>query len=220
MFPILDRAFARSQFPAFAEAHWRGQAHFDNAGGSFACGQVVARLERYYRETKVQPYGMHPLSRRAGEEMDAAHERLAGYLGVDTDRVLLGPSTSQNTYVLAQAVAAMLSPGDEIVVTNQDHEANSGVWRRLGERGIVVREWTVDAQTGRLDPQGLDALLNGRTRLVAFTHCSNILGQINPVADLCARVHAAGAIAVVDGVSFVAHGLPDVADADFAGLAP
>jgi len=211
VFPALDRAFARSHFPAFDEAPWRGQAHFDNAGGSFACRQVITRLERYYRETKVQPYGAHPLSHRAGEEMDAAHARLAQYLGVDADRVHLGPSTSQNTYVLAQAFAGILAPGDEIIVTNQDHEANSGAWRRLGERGIVVREWAVDPHTGRLDPQGLDALLNRRTRLVAFTHCSNILGQINPVTELCARVHAAGALAVVDGVSFAGHGLPDVA---------
>lgn len=211
MFPALDRAFARRQFPAFEEAPWSGQIHFDNAGGSFACRPVIDRLARYYRETKVQPYGVHPLSQRAGAEMDAAIERLAGYLGVNPDHVHLGPSTSQNSYVLAQAFAGMLSPGDEIIVTNQDHEANSGVWRRLAERGMVVREWAVDGGTGTLDPRGLDALLNPRTRLVAFTHCSNILGQINPVADLCARVHAAGALAVVDGVSFAGHGLPDVA---------
>jgi cysteine desulfurase family protein (TIGR01976 family) len=210
MFAALDLTFVRRQFPAFEEPAWQGQAFFENAGGSFACRQVIEHLNRYYRQTKLQPYGLHPLSRRAGEEMDLAHARLADWLGVTADEVHLGPSTSQNTYVLAQAFAAQLAPGDEIVVTNQDHEANSGVWRRLASRGFVIKEWRVDAESGRLDPDQLAPLLSRKTRVVAFTHCSNILGQINPVADICARVHAAGALAVVDGVSFAPHGLPDV----------
>jgi selenocysteine lyase/cysteine desulfurase len=211
MFPALDLAFVRRQFPAFEEPSWQGQAFFDNAGGSFACRDVVEHLNRYYRQTKVQPYGQHPASRRAGEEMDLAHDRLAAYLGVSSDEVHIGPSTSQNTYVLAQALGARLTPGDEIVVTNQDHEANSGVWRRLAAREVAIKEWRVDPGTGWLDPRGLDAVLSERTRVVAFSHCSNILGQINPVSEICARVHAAGALAVVDGVSFAGHGLPDVA---------
>lgn len=207
---MLDLAFVRRQFPAFEEAAWQGHSFFDNAGGSFACRQVIEHLNRYYRQTKLQPYGPHALSRRAGEEMDQAHARLADWLGVTADEVHFGPSTSQNTYVLAQAFAAHLAPGDEIVVTNQDHEANSGVWRRLASRGFVIKEWRVDAESGWLDPCQLDRLLSRKTRVVAFTHCSNILGQINPVADICARVHRAGALAVVDGVSFAGHGLPDV----------
>ena len=210
MLAALDLKFVRRQFPAFEEPAWRGQAFFDNAGGSFACGQVIEHLNRYYRQTKLQPYGLHPLSRRAGEEMDQAHARLADWLGITADEVHLGPSTSQNMYVLAQAFAACLAPGDEIVVTNQDHEANSGVWRRLAAHGFVIKEWCVDTESGWLDPRQLDSLLTRKTRVVAFTHCSNILGQINPVADLCARAHAAGAVAVVDGVSFAGHGLPDV----------
>lgn len=210
MFPEMDRAFVRRQFPSFDEPGWRGQAFFDNAGGSFACRQVIEHLDRYYRQTKLQPFGAHPASRRAGEEMELAHARLADYLGVAPEAVHLGPSTSQNTYVLAQAFASRLAPGEEIIVTDQDHEANSGVWRRLATRGIVIREWRVDRQTGRLDPDGLDALLGARTRVVAFSHCSNILGQINPVAEICARAHSAGAAVVVDGVSFAGHGFPDV----------
>lgn len=206
----LDLGFVRRQFPAFEEPAWEGQSFFENAGGSFACRPVIEHLNRYYRQTKLQPYGPHPLSRRAGDEMDQAHASLADWLGVAADEVHLGPSTSQNTYVLAQAFAAHLAPGDEIVVTNQDHEANSGVWHQLAARGCVIREWRVDPESGWLDPRQLDLLLSRKTRIVAFTHCSNILGQINPVADICARVHAAGALAVVDGVSFAPHGLPDV----------
>ncbi|OYQ16658.1 nitrogen fixation protein NifS [Elstera cyanobacteriorum] len=206
----LDIEFVRRQFPAFAEPSLAGQAHFENAGGSYACGPVIERLARYYRETKLQPYGVHPASRRAGEEMDQAHARLADYLGMSAEEVHLGPSTSQNTYVLAQAVAKKLQPGDEIIVTNQDHEANSGVWRRLAEHGFTVREWRINPQTGTLDPNDLDGLLTERTRVVAFPHCSNILGEINPVAAICAKIHRVPAIAVVDGVSYAGHGLPDV----------
>jgi selenocysteine lyase/cysteine desulfurase len=142
--------------------------------------------------------------------MDEARQRLAGYLNVATDEVHFGPSTSQNSYVLAQAFRAMLRPGDEIVVTNQDHEANSGAWRRLAESGITVREWQIDPDSGQLDPRALDGLLSERTRLVAFPHCSNIVGHLNPVAAICAKAHAAGAVTCVDGVSYAPHGLPDV----------
>jgi selenocysteine lyase/cysteine desulfurase len=205
----IDIDFVRNQFPAFKEESLAGVAHFDNAGGSYACGPVIERLSRYYRETKVQPNGVHPVSRRAGEEMDSAHRRLAEYLGIDAQEVHLGPSTSQNTYVLAQAVLKRMQPGNEIIVTNQDHEANSGAWRRLAEHGMVIREWRINPETGSLDPNDLDALLSARTKVVAFPHCSNILGEINPVTDICARVHQTSAITVVDGVSYAPHGLPD-----------
>jgi selenocysteine lyase/cysteine desulfurase len=112
--------------------------------------------------------------------------------------------------VLAQAFARRLQPGDEIIVTNQDHEANNGVWRRLARQGIVVKEWSMDPATGQLHVAALQPLLSTRTRVVAFTHCSNILGQINPVAEVCALAHAVGARTVVDGVSYAGHGFPDV----------
>ncbi len=206
----LDIDFVRRQFPAFQEPSLQGQAFFDSAGGSYACRQVIAHLDRYYRHTKLQPYGVHPASKAAGDAMDLAHARLAEYLNVHSDEVHLGPSTSQNTYVLAQAFANMLNAGDEIIVTNQDHEANSGVWRRLSNRGVVVKEWQVDPVSGQLDARSLDALLSKQTRLVAFTHCSNILGHINPVSEICAKARAVGAKTVVDGVSYAGHGFVDV----------
>jgi selenocysteine lyase/cysteine desulfurase len=207
--PSLDIDFIRAQFPAFSEPSLRGQAFFENAGGSYACGQVIDRLTRYYRETKVQPYGPYPASARAGAEMDEARVRLAALMGVETDELMFGPSTSQNTYVLARAVAGWLRAGDAIVVTDQDHEANSGVWRRLGLEGIEVREWRVDPVSGHLDPETLAPLLEG-AKLLAFPHCSNIVGEINPVARIVEMAHAAGAVTCVDGVSFAPHGLPDV----------
>ncbi|MDY0107477.1 MAG: aminotransferase class V-fold PLP-dependent enzyme, partial [Giesbergeria sp.] len=206
----LDTDFVRAQFPAFQEPSLAGQAFFDNAGGSYACKQVIDRLCQYYRQTKLQPYGVHPASHAAGQAMDSAHERLAQYLGVLPQEVHLGPSTSQNTYVLAQAFAGRLQAGDEIIVTNQDHEANSGVWRRLARQGLVIKEWQVDPITGQLHVDALKPLLTPRTKVVAFTHCSNILGQINPVAEICAMAHAVGARTVVDGVSYAGHGFVDV----------
>ncbi|SFR04827.1 aminotransferase class V-fold PLP-dependent enzyme [Poseidonocella sedimentorum] len=206
----LDLEFVRGQFPAFAEPSLRGQAFFENAGGSYTCAPVIARLERFYRERKVQPYGPYAASRLGGEEMDEARVRLAQLLGVARDELSFGPSTTQNTYVLAQAFGQMLAPGDAIIVTNQDHEANSGPWRRLERLGIEVREWRMDPGTGHLDPVALEALIDDRVRLVCFPHCSNVIGEINPVGEICAKLRGAGIWSCVDGVSYAPHGLPDV----------
>jgi cysteine desulfurase family protein (TIGR01976 family) len=205
----LDTQFVRAQFPAFSEPSLRGQAFFENAGGSYACAQVIDRLTRFYRERKVQPYAPYAAARAGGEEMDEARMRLAAMLGVATDELSFGPSTTANTYVLAQAFRQLLTPGDAIVVTDQDHEANSGPWRRLAEAGIEVREWRVDPDTGHLDPATLAPLLDG-AKLVCFPHCSNVVGEINPVAGITEMAHAAGAVTCVDGVSYAPHGFPDV----------
>ena len=207
----LDIDFVRKQFPAFAESSLAGQAFFENAGGSYTCRQVIGRLTRFYRQRKVQPYGPYDASRLGGEEMDEARSRLAEMMNVGADEVSFGPSTSQNTYVLAQAFGEMLRPGDAIVVTNQDHEANSGAWRRLAARGVEIREWTLDPETGHLPLEGLTALLDGRVKLVCVPHCSNVVAEINPVAEIARLAHEAGAVLCVDGVSYAPHGLPDVA---------
>lgn len=142
--------------------------------------------------------------------MDDSYQRIAAYLNVTADEVNFGPSTTQNVYVLAQAFRAGWSDGDEIIVTNQDHEANGGAWRRLADRGITVREWQVDGETGLLNIADLQKLLSNKTRLVVFPHCSNIVAHVNPVAEICALAHTVGAKALVDGVSYAAHGFPDV----------
>jgi selenocysteine lyase/cysteine desulfurase len=208
----LDLGFVRRQFPAFAESSLAGQAFFENAGGSYACGPVISRLGEYYRRLKVQPYYDFPASTEAGQWMDASRVRLAEYLGVTAREVHFGPSTSQNTYVLAQAFRALLKPGDEIIVTNQDHEGNSGSWRRLAAHGVTVREWRVDPDTGALAEADLERLLTSRTRLLTFPHASNVVAHINPVARITARARAAGVITVVDGVAWAPHGLPDVGE--------
>lgn len=211
----LDTDFVRAQFPAFSEPALQGQAFFENAGGSYTCGAVIDRLTRFYTQRKVQPYGPYEASRLGGEEMDEARRRMAALLGVEGDELSFGPSTTANTYVLAQAFAELLEPGEAIVVTDQDHEANSGPWRRLADRGIEIREWRLDPETGHLDPDGLEAILDDKVRLVCFPHCSNVVGEINPVTEITALAHAAGAFVCVDGVSYAPHGFPDV-----GGLGP
>ncbi|SMX48506.1 aminotransferase class V-fold PLP-dependent enzyme [Maliponia aquimaris] len=209
---MLDVDFVRAQFPAFSEPSLQGQAFFENAGGSHACGPVIDRLTRFYRERKVQPYGPYAASQAGGAEMDEARTRLAALLGVDSDELSFGPSTTQNTYVLARAFRQFMSEGEAIVVTNQDHEANSGPWRRLAQEGIEIREWKIDPETGSLDPEDLEKLLDEKVRLVCFPHCSNVVGEINPVVEITARAHAAGAFVCVDGVSYAPHGFPNVGE--------
>lgn len=209
--PALDLDFVRARFPAFQQPSLQGQAFFENAGGSYTCAPVIARLTRFYTERKVQPYAPYEASRLAGAEMDEARARLAALMGVGPDELSFGPSTTANTYVLSQAFRQYLKPGDAIVVTDQDHEANSGPWRRLADAGIQVREWRLDPATGSLPLERLSALLaDGRVRLVCFPHCSNVVAEINPVAQIAAMAQEAGAVVCVDGVSYAPHGLPDV----------
>lgn len=207
----LDLNFVRAQFPAFQSPVLSGHAFFENAGGSFPCKQVVDRLHRFYTDRKVQPYGPYPGAEQGGAEMDEARGRLAAMMGCAEDELSFGPSTSANTFVLANAVRLWLrGKNAAIVVTNQDHEANSGVWRRLADEGIEVREWQIDPETGHLDTAKLQALLaDGKVKLLAFPHCSNVVAEINPVAEICAFARTAGVRTVVDGVSYAPHGLPD-----------
>ena len=207
----LDLEFVRQQFPMFSEPSLGGHAFFENAGGSYACAQVIDRLHDFYTKLKVQPHHRYPTSQEAGREMDSSYPAFAAYLGVEPDEVYFGPSTTQNTYVLAQASRGFLEPGDEIIVTNQDHEANSGAWRKLADYGVTVKEWQVDAE-GRLQLEALRELLTEKTKIVAFPHCSNIVGEINPVRDVAELAHGVGAVAVVDGVSYAGHGFPNVAE--------
>ncbi len=206
----LDLDFTRAQFPAFDEPGLGEMGFFENAGGSYTSRFVIDRLTRFYTARKVQPYAPYEASMLAGREMDEARIRLAAMLGVDTDELSFGPSTTQNTYVLAQAFRAMMQPGDAIIVTNQDHEANTGPWRRLADAGFEVREWQIDPDTGHLDIKDLENLLDDKVRLVCFPHVSNVVGEVNNVAEICAKIRAAGAYSCVDGVSYAPHGFPDI----------
>ncbi len=144
------------------------------------------------------------------ELMDDAYKKMAGYLNVDPSEIHFGPSTTQNVYVLANAMRPMWEDGDEIIVSCQDHEANAGAWRRLGNRGIKIIEWHVDKATGILSLDTLKDLFSDRTKMVAFPHCSNVIGHVNPVKEISQIAHSHGALCVVDGVGYAPHGFPDL----------
>jgi len=206
----LDIEFVRAQFdqlnddPDFVFA--------SNAGGSYVSNQVNRVMEHYNRHTRVQPYSRYPASTQAGEAMDRAHLGWAQSLNVDPSELTVGPSTSINTYVMAQAIGESWQPGDEIIVTNQDHEANSGVWRRKAEqRGVTIRQWEVESDSGLLDIDKLVPLLSDSTRWIFFTHCSNIIGTANPVAEITRIVKSnSNARVFVDAVAYAPHHISDL----------
>ena len=208
----LDMDFVRGQFPGLGD--W---AYFENAGGSMVPRAVIERIGANLAATRLQPGSGSPAADRAAEAHALAQANMAGMINADPDEIIVGGSTTINMYVLAHALRPWFEPGDEVIVTNLDHEANSGAWRRLAEVGAVVREWRVDTETCELAVEDLDALLNQRTKLVCFTHCSNVTGTFHDVAAIVARIHDAGALACVDAVAYAPHRRLDVkaTDVDF-----
>lgn len=209
----LDTSFVREQFPPLAD----GWVFVENAGGTYVPRQVIERTREYMSETQVQPNWNFASSRLATDRIAKGKHLMAEFINADHDEIVLGPSTTMHVYLMAQALRHRFKPGDEIIVTEQDHEANVGAWRRLEEFGIVIREWPVDRETGALRYEMLDDLLSPRTRLVAFTHCSNVASIVHDVPALVKKIHAAGALAFVDGTAFAPHFPVDVKalDCDF-----
>ncbi|MEC7924498.1 MAG: aminotransferase class V-fold PLP-dependent enzyme, partial [Actinomycetota bacterium] len=192
----LDLDFVRGQFPVFTEKESARWAHLENAGGSYVPMQVISLLNNFFTKSKVQPYWDFGPSVKAGEAMDRALELLPATFNAAPEEVHFGPSTSQNTYVLAQALRPAWEIDDEIIVTNQDNEANIGVWRRLETTGIKVHEWAVNPETGLLEMTDVEKFINERTRLLAVTHASNLAATINPIRDLADRIQEVGGIIV------------------------
>ena len=126
----LDINYVRSQFPAFKDPLCKNWSFFENAGGSYVPNQVINRLNKFMISTKVQPYAKFPMSKIAGEEMDKATNFFSKLINAKKNEILVGGSTSINLYVLSNALKKFIKPGDEIIVTNQDHEANISPWRR------------------------------------------------------------------------------------------
>ena len=215
----LDLDFVRAQF---------NQLHDDpefvfasNAGGSYVCNQANALFEHYNRHTRVQPYSRYSTSAEAGEAMDRSHQGWAEALAIDPNELTIGPATSMNTYVMAQAIGELWGAGDEIIVTNQDHEANSGAWRRKAlEKGVTIRQWEVEPDSGLLDIESLFPLLRDNTRWVFFTHCSNIAGTVNPVREIVRTIKSgSNARVFVDAVAYAPHHICNLKDLGVDGYA-
>ena len=206
----LDTEFVRSQFPACENDDLAGTGFFENAGGSYMPYQVINRLGRFHSQRRVQPYWPFKSSTLAGNEMDESRLRMSELLNISPDTLHFGASTSQNTFVLATAFRDLTTERKVIIVTNQDHEANSGVWRRLNNCGYQIKEWKVQEDTGQLLIDDLKELLDESVCLLTFPHCSNIIGEINPVREICSLAKKFGVLTCVDGVSFVPHSFPDI----------
>ena len=212
--PKLDVDYVREQFPAFRDPLSSKWSFFENAGGSYVPSNVIERLNHFMTSTKVQPYAEFDTSAIAGDNMDKATNFFAEMINANNDEIIIGGSTTMNMYVLSNAMRSLLSPGDEVIVTNQDHEANVGAWRRLADHGMVVKEWQINKDTAELEIDDLKALLSKKTKIVAVTHCSNIVGSINDLKSIAELAHQYDAFIVGDGVSYAPHGFPDVKDLD------
>ena len=201
-----DVEFARRHFPALSE-DW---ALFDNAGGSVPLRGVIERITEYMSRWQVQLGATYHHSAHAQALVDEGRAAAARLVNASTDEVLIASSSTMCVRVLARALRPRFAAGDEVIVTNLDHEANIGAWRELAADGVVIREWRFDPASMQLTLEGLEPLLNARTRLVCFTHCANVVGTIHDAAAFVRRIHAAGALACVDGVAFAPHRRVDV----------
>lgn len=203
--------FIRSQFPGL-----KGDfIFFDNAGGSQIASQVIAKVNDYLINSYVQLGASYSVSALATKRV--AEVQNAGQLLLNTklpSEIVVGSSSTMLLRQLAQAMLKNLEAGDEIIVTNCDHEANIGAWRSLERFGIKIKVWEINNENLELDLSDLDLLITDRTALVAFTHASNILGTINPVKEISDFVHQRGALVCVDGVAYTPHRLVDVQDLD------
>lgn len=207
-FPI---DFVRQQFPALA-GDW---TFFDNAGGSQTLKQVVDRIREYLLTSDVQLGASYAVSQLAGDRVAKAAQGMATLINAKSpSEVVMGSSTTLMLRILALCLVQTWNPGDEVIVTNCDHEANIGAWVDLEKQGIKIKVWRINPETLQLHLEDLKLLLSDRTRLVAFTHASNILGTINPVKEITQLVHQQGAMVCVDGVAYAPHRLIDVQDLD------
>ena len=210
----LDIDYVKAQFPAFKDPLCSKWSFFENAGGSYVPINVIKHLNNFMTSTKVQPYAEFDISKIAGNNMDKATELFAEMINARKDEIIIGASTTMNMYVLSNAMKHFIKPGDEVIVTNQDHEANIGAWRRLESYGAVIKEWKINTENAELEIEDLKALLTNKTKIVAVTHCSNIVGSINNLQSIAKLVHKYNAFLVGDGVSYAPHGLPNVKDLD------
>ncbi len=208
--PGLDLAFARSQFPALS-GDPDGWVFLDNAGGSQILGSVIDRIRDYLTTSNVQIGASYAVSMLAAERLREGQAKVAELINAARpDEVVFGPSSTVMIQTVARAMAPRLGPGDEVVVSRIDHEANIGPWVGLQAQGVHVKFWDLNRASMTLETSDLEPLLSARTRLVVFTQTTNIFGAILPVAEITALAHERGAEVFVDGVAFAPHRLVDV----------
>ena len=206
----LDLAFARSQFPAVSDDDdaW---TFLDNAGGSQVLGTVADRIHDYLLTSSVQIGASYGVSALAAERLLAGQTAMAELINAARpEEIVFGASSTVMVQTLARALVPTWSPGDEVVVSMIDHEANIGPWLTLEAHGIVIRRWELNRESMTLEIADLETLLTPRTRLVVCTQTSNIFGQLIPIDAVAACAHQHGADVCVDGVAYAPHRLVDV----------
>ena len=203
--------FIRSNFPGLAN-DW---VFFDNAGGTQVARQAVENINDYLFNTNVQLGASYEVSQKADDRVKESQKKWAEAINAsDLCEVVFGSSTTALLQNLSRSLVQQFKPGDEVIVTNTDHEANIGPWVSMEQFGIVVKFWMVNPETYTLELDDLAKLMTERTKLVAFTHVSNILGTINPVKEITNFIHNKGALVCVDGVAYAPHRLIDVTEWD------
>lgn len=204
----------RAQFPSLAN----GEIFMDNAGGAQVPLSVADAIRDYLLNSNVQIGADYPTSRRATQNLADAHMMMNTIMGGDgIGQTILGASSSTLCRMLADCYGDALQPGDEVIVAESGHEANVGPWVNLAKRGITVKLWEANPETGICELATLRELLSSKTKVVALVHISNILGQVEDIKPCIDAAHAVGARVVVDGVAYAPHLPVDVArlDADW-----
>ena len=215
----LDLTYVRAQFPSLRQTVNGHPAVFlDGPGGTQVPQRVIDAISDYLRRDNANSGGNYPTSRRTDAVIVAAREAMADFFHCAADEVIFGQNMTSLTFGISRAIGRELKPGDEIVVTRLDHDANVSPWLAMAEdRGATVRWAEIHDEDCTLDMADLASKVNAKTKLVAVGYASNAVGTINPVKEIVRLAHAARALAFIDAVHYTPHGLIDVAalDCDF-----
>ncbi|HMQ32653.1 MAG TPA: cysteine desulfurase-like protein [Chloroflexaceae bacterium] len=219
----LDLAWVRAQFPALAQTvNGQPAVFFDGPGGTQVPRRVIEAMADYLARSNANTHGAFATSRRTDETIAAAHAAMADFLGCDPDEVIFGPNMTTLTFMLSRSIGREIRPGDEIVLTRLDHDANYSPWKALEERGAVIKVADVDVEDCTLDMDDLRRQITPRTRLVAVGYASNAVGTVNDVAEVVRLAREVGALSFVDAVHYAPHGPLDVRalGCDFLACSP
>jgi len=219
----LDLTWIRTQFPALAqEMNGRPVVFFDGPGGTQVPQRVIDATAAYLTLHNSNTHGAFATSRQTDATIDAARAAMADFLGCDADEVVFGPNMTTLTFAISRAFGRDLHPGDEIVLTRLDHDANVAPWQALEERGAIIRMVDIDVEDCTLDMADMARAINRRTKLVAVGYASNAVGTINDVATITRMAHDVGALVYIDAVHYAPHGPIDVRalDCDFLACSP
>jgi cysteine desulfurase family protein (TIGR01976 family) len=206
-----DAHAVRSLFPALREEVGGQPAIFcDAPGGTQVPQSVIDAIAGYLTHSNANAHGAFLTSRRTDAVLSGAHQAMADLLNCAPDELFFGQNMTSLTFALSRALGRELGPGDEVLVTRLDHDANVAPWRALAERGVTVREIDVDIEDCTLDMADLAAKLTPQTKLVAVGYASNAVGTINDVRKITEMAHNVGALTFVDAVHYAPHGPIDV----------